>query len=377
MRPGADFTSVLLAFAISFAIALTPVASAQEAEEKPVNPRAPESAFNAHGLKVLWRQKLPRSVEEGAVKTLFPLDDLLVVETTDAQLLLLDPDRGIWTGFTALKGPLVSPPVQTMGSLYAFTPRHLLVLDSRSGRVERTLPSRLCITGKAVPFEDSLLISSHGGRVVRYDSGTALRLWFRYTYGPALGGPVLVGSTVYAAGYKGQVVAADVVEGKELWSWRPAEPAEITSRVAAANGKVFVGDNLGNIYCLDGETGQVLWDYPLGDPVAARPFIAGDSLLVVTFRGSMVCLGTGQAAAVKWRHADAAQVVGGGAASFYVVTHGHSLCKVDRQDGTERWRWPVAEDSAFADNPEQPILYLYSQDGYLAALSEIAAPAEE
>jgi outer membrane protein assembly factor BamB len=68
--------------------------------------------------------------------------------------------------------------------------------------------------------------------------------------------------------------------------------AEVTPP-ALANGKVFVGTAHGDVTCLSAESGKVLWQVHIGEPVTFQPAVAKGRVYVATARGSLYCLETG------------------------------------------------------------------------------------
>jgi outer membrane protein assembly factor BamB len=66
------------------------------------------------------------------------------------------------------------------------------------------------------------------------------------------------------------------------------------------NDKVFVGSILGDVHCLAAEDGEVLWTAHVGEPVVFPPAVAGGRVYAATYRGSLVCLETGDPADEGW-----------------------------------------------------------------------------
>ena len=89
---------------------------------------------------------------------------------------------------------------------------------------------------------------------------------FKYAKGAFESGPIIVtqdeGTTVYAAGIdvnvNGKLLAIDLATGKEKWNFE-VEDGFVASP-AWQNGRLFVGDMLGNLYCVDA-TGNLKWKH--------------------------------------------------------------------------------------------------------------------
>jgi Ca-activated chloride channel homolog len=69
---------------------------------------------------------------------------------------------------------------------------------------------------------------------------------------------------------------------------------------ALVNGKVFIGTKSGDLACLSAESGQLLWNVGLGEPVVFQPSIANGRVFVPTSNGSLFCVETGDQADDGW-----------------------------------------------------------------------------
>jgi polyvinyl alcohol dehydrogenase (cytochrome) len=73
----------------------------------------------------------------------------------------------------------------------------------------------------------------------------------------------------------GSWAALDAATGKILWQIPDPQGAPDIGFVSAANGVVYVGSMLGNMYALDARTGAILWRFASGGSVAAGASIVG------------------------------------------------------------------------------------------------------
>ena len=107
---------------------------------------------------------------------------------------------------------------------------------------------------------------------------------------------------VIATTIQGSVIALDG-DGKELWRWHQADvisaPPTITELMPTPGPEVVLLTNTGHIYCLNGRTGAVLWDYKMSGGIqwgsAAVPAIDLDGdgkldLVTGDTRGQVVAL---------------------------------------------------------------------------------------
>jgi outer membrane protein assembly factor BamB len=107
-----------------------------------------------------------------------------------------------------------------------------------------------------------------------------------------------LGDTVHCANPSSQEVLwkkplrADGARGEVLDS--------VLTPPAIANEKLFVGSIDGALYCLSGESGDVLWRVPLGEPIIFQPAVVGGRVYVSTEEGSLFGLETGDTGDDGW-----------------------------------------------------------------------------
>ncbi|MDQ1255713.1 MAG: hypothetical protein QG656_307, partial [Candidatus Hydrogenedentes bacterium] len=97
------------------------------------------------------------------------------------------------------------------------------------------------------------------------------RLTFDYAYEP-----IVVGKTLYfGSSYNDSLTALDIETGAERWRFYADGPIRFAP-VAAAGKVYFVSDD-GNLYCIDGETGALVWRFQ-GAPTERK--VLGNKRLV-------------------------------------------------------------------------------------------------
>jgi outer membrane protein assembly factor BamB len=143
----------------------------------------------------------------------------------------------------------------------------------------------------------------HGHRHATEPVTRAAERWRLRLAGGTPGAPAIVGRTVYAASYGGEVVAADLATGRERW--RRALPLATygdsislvgTREVgffagpAVQGGRVFLASD--RVWCLDARTGAQVWSAaPLRSDASddyfwGAPVVAGGRVLVGSGSGS-------------------------------------------------------------------------------------------
>lgn len=107
--------------------------------------------------------------------------------------------------------------------------------------------------------------------------------------------PIVVDGIMYTSGAWGFVYAIDASTGNEIWRFSPDVDASYARRaccdvvnrgVAVWKSKVYVGSLDGYLYCLDAETGEVLWnkdtftDRTKAYTITSPPQVAGDIVMI-------------------------------------------------------------------------------------------------
>lgn len=85
------------------------------------------------------------------------------------------------------------------------------------------------------------------------------------------------------AGDEGCLTPQNVGSLKVKWTF--PTPAQVAGTPAVADGQVYVGDFLGNVYCLDAHTGALVWKTPLAGMVTGSAMVADNIVIVGDFAG--------------------------------------------------------------------------------------------
>src|SRR3569833_276383 len=99
----------------------------------------------------------------------------------------------------------------------------------------------------------------------------------------------LEGKRVYAAGYKGEVIALDVATGDVDWHTR-LKKTPFSGGPAVGGGLVAVGTSEGEVIALEADTGKVRWRVRLNGEVLAAPAVSDRAVAVRTVDGKLRAL---------------------------------------------------------------------------------------
>ena len=87
------------------------------------------------------------------------------------------------------------------------------------------------------------------------------------------------------AGRSGRVVALDGETGEVLWQFPTA--SHVVPSATLANDLVFVGTEDGQLYALRAASGEKVWELALKGGVGAAPAVAGDLVLIPGLDGAL------------------------------------------------------------------------------------------
>jgi outer membrane protein assembly factor BamB len=96
------------------------------------------------------------------------------------------------------------------------------------------------------------------------------------------------GNRVYAAGFKGEVIAFDLASGHSVW--RTKTKAPISGGPAASGDLVVVGTSAGEVIALTAADGKILWRVRLNGEILAAPAISDRAVAVRTVDGKLRAL---------------------------------------------------------------------------------------
>ena len=183
-------------------------------------------------------------------------------------------DRGtgevLWEA--ALPAPVRNPPTAAAGHVFAITTgNQAIALDQETGAVAWTYES----------FEETARLLSSAS-------------------------PAVEGGTVVVPFSSGEVVALQAENGRLLWNATisrssrmnaMADLNDIAGSPVLDRGAVFAISHSGQLSAIDLRTGREVWEMPVGG--LNTPWVAGDTLFLVTLDGRLVALSR-QDGAVRW-----------------------------------------------------------------------------
>ncbi len=176
-----------------------------------------------------------------------------------------------------------------------------------------------CISGQASQVKDWPMFLADPAHTAEGAGPTNLQVNWKFTAGAGMvSSPTLVNGVCYFGCLDSNIYAIDASTGSMKWTFQTGY--QVKSTVAVVNGKLFTGADDGNIYCLDANTGSKLWETPAGGitisplgigleaPVRSSPMVVGNKVYVGSLDGNLYCLDT-NSGNVLWKYQTGGQIL--------------------------------------------------------------------
>jgi outer membrane protein assembly factor BamB len=107
-------------------------------------------------------------------------------------------------------------------------------------------------------------------------------------YGGAASTPLIANGIVYLQDMASNVFALDLESGDVIWEHREEQSVIGPNGVAIGYGKVFAQGGQNTVFALDMETGEKLWEYGLEGPTGShQPYVYGGYVLTAAVAGAV------------------------------------------------------------------------------------------
>lgn len=133
-----------------------------------------------------------------------------------------------------------------------------------------------------------VVVPTEAGWLYAVDVKDGKRIWQRKLDCQAViaSSPMIVKGVVIVGAKGGDIIATKLADGAPAWTVKTGADAVYASPRGDENG-VVIGDMKGVVWCLEPETGKVLWQRKLAREVAASAVFVGDHVFVAT-RGKIL-----------------------------------------------------------------------------------------
>lgn len=142
---------------------------------------------------------------------------------------------------------------------------------------------------------------------------------------------------VYIGNEDGNLYAIDAETGVKQWSH--STELDIRSSPAVVDGTVFVGSMDGTLFALNATTGELEWTYTIPEGIFASPAVSEGSVYISGLNGTIYSLRT-SGGSLRWRVQTPAPVFCSPAVSdkrVFVASYDRLLYAIRRTEGTVAW----------------------------------------
>jgi outer membrane protein assembly factor BamB len=201
--------------------------------------------------------------------------------------------------------------------------------------------------------------------------------WKFETNGLVISSPTLVDGVAYVGSQDKNIYALDADTGNKIWNF--ATDFRVRSSPAVVDGKVYTGADDGNIYCLNAEDGTQLWKTPAGGitmlsgeeyrqkavpHIRSSPTVVGDMVYVGSLDKNLYCLNA-NSGNVIWKFSTLGAITSTPAVvdgAVYITSSNPSpstngtLFKLDAYDGSVIWQLGIPYERNSPDMHASPIV---------------------
>ena len=341
-------------------------------EARILDPTDPSASLQREGMGIIWTQRIPDSDQGHGLRAVYPVSDMVMLETTRANVFAIDVEQGTWRGGASFRALLEEKPVAGEKYIYVLSEGQVFFMDKKTARTRMQKSFRFGAMSAPVYFQDTLLLGTGDGKLLRVDLSNATEMWRRSAGGMITRQPRMKGSMIYVVGQAGVAMAVEVGSGTMQWSWEPGESAEITSAFALGENQLYVADTLGFVHCLDAEIGIPQWRYPAGGAVRKIDVLPNSRLFVSTYGQDTICLNVSDEPKICWSYPHRSELVGRGKNNtLYLATKDNLLSAVSMETGKELWRRKLPRGTHVVGSPDDSRFYVYSDSGTVLAVEEL------
>lgn len=331
-------------------------------------PSNPVFDIKDKGLKTLWTAELGR-VSEPRLKAIYPMADKLVAETPTGEVHVLNAENGTWQNMEMFSRGLEFSPIPVGDQMLVVSASRLYTLDPAAEDVGEGYHLQFAPFCPPLLKGDSLILAGGNGHLARLTRPGHEQVWQRSIRGPIWYQPAMLDGNVYASA--SEIICLEPEDGTELWRWEPREPAELSSGIALHEGRVYAGDNLGTLYALGADYGDLKWQQSVGAPIVGKPEVVGDKLLVFTNEPKVHCLSITGERKVLWSYEGATELVLAGVDRLYLRTDDGGVAAVVTDRGEELWKDRLPSECLVAGDSNRPVFYVANSEGTIAAFQEL------
>lgn len=189
----------------------------------------------------------------------------------------------LWEQADLAPGAIVGSPLQVGNIVYVVTgDNYVYAFDSESQQMVWNEPfiAQGSIWGRPAYHEGILFVNSLDDTVYAIDAQSGKELWESTLGGAIVSAPVTDVDLVFVSSFDHKLHALEMATGAERWFVQAED--WVWSAPGYLDGTVVFADIKGNVFAVDGESGDELWSQQLAYPVQTMPLLVGDKVYLAT-----------------------------------------------------------------------------------------------
>jgi outer membrane protein assembly factor BamB len=185
------------------------------------------------------------------------------------------------------------------------------------------------------------------------------KLNVRWTFtagGPITSSPAIVNGKVYVGSNDNNIYCVDADNGNKIWEFTTG--FRVASSPAVSGGVVYTGSDDGYVYAINADNGQKIWQTSVGGfypsvmvevatwQVRSSPIVVNDKLYVGALDGNVYCLNTADGS-IAWTYKTGEPIVGSPAYSdgmIYISSLDRNVYGLNAASGNKVWNWTTPRD---------------------------------
>jgi len=184
---------------------------------------------------------------------------------------------------------------------------------------------------------------NHTGVAHTISTVAASPFWNHSVGGYTVTDPAVVGGRVYIGSNDHNIYCLNSTMGGLLWNYTTG--GYIISSPAVADGCVYIGSDDANFYCLNAATGELIWNYTTGGQIRSSPAVAGGRVYFGNSEFKVYCLNA-TTGVLLWNYTTGGYIssspaVAGG--RVYIGSHDHTLYCLNTTSGGLLWSYATGD----------------------------------
>jgi outer membrane protein assembly factor BamB len=168
--------------------------------------------------------------------------------------------------------PVTSSPVVWDGVVYIGVDEYLQGFNTRTGDLEFSYESDREMSSSPTIWDGYLYALFDDGDLICFDLEDDRQWTFRTGgYYGEISSPTVYAGSVYFGSTNNKVYCLDAETGTLIWEFITGD--KVYSSPAVWGQYVYIGSTDGNVYCIDATNGALVWEYTTGGPVYSSPSV--------------------------------------------------------------------------------------------------------